>query len=272
MSSKYSIFAKGIRAGLAGVNAHTLTVALSRADQLGVDFDVLTEQRAALLLLEQNSYPESEDELKLFLEVGQALTPAALLDATLTDEHAVAYMFWLPPFLVSTETHVQKNASVLLQWCIANRQTAIAANQASLEGLRQMANDPHVSRKQAALLAYVLGRCGTPEDADTVIRLAEYGIEHGRESIALVSEAIYSLNPEGLISALKFFLNSSDEKQFATGLQVLEHITEIDMPDFWSTYYKDIDHITKRLSKLSSKHRSIGRILDAVEKNLSMVP
>ncbi len=220
MASIYSVFAKLIRAGLAGVNPHTLTVGLNRAGRLQLDFELLSEQQTALTLLEQTGYPETLDELSLFLNVGQALTPASFLDNVISAEHAVAYMFWLPQFIISSEPHIQKNASVLLHWLVGHRQEAIAAAQECLDGLRTIAaqDDQHMTRKQAAFIAYALGRCGNAADAETVIRMAEYAIEHGRENVGLVSEAIYSLDPAGLINALKFFLNSDDDRQFLTGI------------------------------------------------------
>ncbi len=271
MSSTYSVFAKLIRAGLVGVNAHTLSVALDRIDRLDIMLERLNDQQSALTMLQYAGYPESVRELNLFLNVGQLLTPASFRGDGLTGQHAVAYVSWLPPFLANPEPHIQKNASILLQWLATTHQAAIAEQQACLDGLRQMANDEqHISRKQAAYIAYTLGRCGSASDYETIIRMAEYGIEHGRENVALVSEAIYSLNPAGLVNALVYFLNSTEDRQFMTGLHVLEQVAAIDRPDFWKAYYDEMDGIVERLRTLINQHRGLERILDTIEKHLSV--
>ncbi len=271
MANTYSVFAKLIRAGLTGVNPHTLTVALNRAERLAIRFDLQTEQAAALSLLELAGYPETANELDLFLSVGQTLKPISFVDGALTPDHAVAYVIWLPPFLAQADPHIQKNAGTLLHWLIANRRAAVAANPGCLDGLRALAAGNTLNRYQAALIAYTLGRCGIATDSDTVIRLAEYAIEHGRENVALVSEAIYSLNPAGLVGALKQLLNAADEHGLWTGIQVLEHIATIDDPAFWAAYYDEIDGLIGGLGALAGRHRDLARALDAIEKHLSLV-
>src|SRR5207253_1032824 len=138
----------------------------------------LSERQAAAALLERTGYPATMQELSLFLDVNPTLSPSALIPAEITDQHAPAYMTWLAGFLNDPEPNIQKNGRILLRWLIVNRADAIRAQQNSLNGLRQIADDPVNNRKNAAFIAYALGVSGTTDDYDLVIRLAEVVIEH----------------------------------------------------------------------------------------------
>src|SRR5579885_730936 len=98
----HSTVAKLVRADIAGVNVHTLPIALDRSERENIDFASLTERQVAIVLLERAGFPESMSELSLFLNVNATLTPTALT-AEITDRHAPAYVTWLAGFLRSEE-------------------------------------------------------------------------------------------------------------------------------------------------------------------------
>src|SRR5215475_9513364 len=90
-----STVAKLARSELAGVNAHTLPVALERAERDHVDFAALNERQVAVVLLERIGCPESMRELSLYLGVNHSLTPPVLLASDIGDQRAVSYVTWL---------------------------------------------------------------------------------------------------------------------------------------------------------------------------------
>src|SRR5437870_618008 len=185
-----STVTKLARSEIAGVNAHTLPIALERAERDHVDFAALNERQVAIVLLEHIGYPESMRELSLFLAVNHSLTPTALLTSEISAQHATPYVTWLAGFLDDPDANIQKNARILLRWLVANRQEAVAAQPSALDGLRRVADDPASSWKNAAVIAYTLGVCGTTEDYDRVIHQAELVIEHDRDNADLVAEAL----------------------------------------------------------------------------------
>ena len=268
----HSALAKLARAEFVGVNAHTLPVALFRAERDAVPFDRLDERQVAIALLERASYPTSMQELNLFLNVGNTLSPTTLVAREITEEHASPYVTWLAGFLNDPDANTQKNARVLLRWLVANRAEAIAAKQAALDGMRRVADDSANSWKNAAFIAYVLGVCGTPDDYDRVIRQAEIVIEHDKEHADLVAEALYRLHPPALINALQYFLEHApaNSKQFVAGIHLLAKVAEIEDQTFWNTYYKDMDQIVEKVAEVVGHNHVVERILDLIEKHLAL--
>ncbi|HLY25504.1 MAG TPA: hypothetical protein VKQ72_04130, partial [Aggregatilineales bacterium] len=59
-----------------GVTVHTLPVALARAEAENVAFAKMNERQAAIALLQRAGFPETQDELRLFLNLGHTLNPA----------------------------------------------------------------------------------------------------------------------------------------------------------------------------------------------------
>src|SRR5258708_20190111 len=104
----HSALAKLARSEIAGVNVHTLPVALHRAENEHLDFAALNERQVALALLQRISYPESAAELGLFLDVSHTLSPATLFVSEISDKQAPAYITWLPDFLTHPEVNIQK--------------------------------------------------------------------------------------------------------------------------------------------------------------------
>ncbi len=268
----HSTLAKLARSEITGVNAHTLTVALDRAERDGVAFEQLDERQVAIALLERMSYPRTMSELSLFLGVNHTLNPATVIDREVTDQLAVSCVTWLAGFLNDPDANIQKNGRVLLHWLAGNRQAAIAANQSSLDMLRRVADDPSTSWKNAAFIAYALGLCGTLDDYDRVIHQAEVVIEHDREHAELVADALYRLYPPALINALQYFIEHApaNSKQFAAGIHLLAKVAEIDDQQFWNTYYDDMDQIVEKLSELVGRNPTVERILDLIEKHLAL--
>ncbi len=267
-----STISKLLRAEIGGVNAHTLPIAVERAERDHVPFETLSERQVALTLLERAGYPESMAELGTFLNVGQTMKANALVSGEITEQYAPAYMRWLAGFLDDPEQNVQKNARILLYWLVTNRASAIATDQRNLDNLRRVASDSKTSWRNAAFLVYALGVCGTPEDYETVTRQAEIVIEHDREHIDLVAEGLYKLHPPALVNALEFFLERTDahSKQFLAGLQLLAKVAEIDDKAFWNTYYDKMDEIINKLNEIAGQHPIVERILDLVEKQMAL--
>ena len=226
------------RSEISGVNAHTLAVALERAEHETLPLSRLSERQVAIALLERTGYPETLRELLLFLNTAQLLTAGALVLEEITDQHAVFYIGCLPQFLEERESTVTRNARFLLRWLVAHRQLAVAADQSALDGLRRMADDS-TQLKNAAYIAYALGMCGVAEDYDRVIHQAELVIEHDREHLDLIADGLYHLHPPALINALQFFLEHTEirSKQFMTGIHLLAKVSEIEDRAFWMTYY-----------------------------------
>jgi hypothetical protein len=268
-----SAIAKLARSEIAGVNIHTLPLALERAEHDKVDFSQMSERQAALALLERTGYPTTMAELNLFLNVNHVLTPTILLTSEITEQYAVPYVTWLAGFMDDPEPNVQKNARILLRWLITNYQPAIAAKGQALDGLRRVADDTASTWKNAAFIAYALGVCGTTEDYDRVIRQAELVIEHDRENVELVAEALYKMYPPALINALQFFLENApaNSKQFLAGIHLLAKVAEIDDQSFWNTYFDDMDHIVEKVNALAGRNPTVERILDLIEKHLAYV-
>lgn len=260
------------RAELAGVNAHTLTLALDRLERDAIDLNPLNERQIAALLLDRVGYPVSVAEFTLFLAQPQAIAPATLLAEDITDQYAPHYMRWLAAFLDDPEQATQRNASTVLRWLVANRRTAIVADQDSLNNLRRLADDTATSVRASAPIVYALGLCGTIDDYERVTRHAEVVIEHDREHLDLVAEGLYRLYPPALISALQFFLehtNPAARKQFNTGMHLLAKVAEIEDRQFWTTYYNDMTGIVDRLTEIGARNPAIERVLDLIEKNLA---
>ena len=266
----HSTVAKLVRADIAGVNVHTLPIALDRTEREGIDFSALTERQVAITLLEHAGFPESMGEMSLFLNVSHTLVPTAL-NAEITDQHAPAYMTWLAGFLNDPEQNIQKNARIFLRWLVVNRHDAIAAKQSSLDMLRRLADEPDASWKNSAFIAYALGVCGTVDDYDRVIHQAELVIEHDREHADLVAEALYRMYPAALINALQYFLEHApaNSKQFIAGIHLLAKVAEIDDQSFWNTYFDDMAHIVDKVNELAGHNHDVERILDLIEKHLA---
>ena len=266
-----STLAKLARSEIAGVSVHTLPIALERAERDHVDFAALSERQVAIVLLERIGYPESMRDLSLFLGVNHSLTPTVLLASEISDQRAVSYVTWLAGFLDDPDANIQKNARLLLRWLVANRQQAIAAQPSALDSLRRVADDTASSWKNAAVIAYTLGVCGTTEDYDRVIRQSELVIEHDRENADLVAEALYRMYPPALINALQYFLENApaNSKQFIAGIHLLAKVAEIDDQSFWNTYYDDMDHIVEKVNALVGRNPVVERILDLIEKHLA---
>jgi hypothetical protein len=260
------------RAELAGVNPHTLALALSRAERDGVPFERMDERQAALALLERVGYPESVAELNLFLNVPQGLAGAALLPDQITGRHALQYVRWLAGFLNDPEPDTQRNARLLLRWLVATWGETIAADQSALDSLRQVADDPQTGAKCSACIVYALGVCGTLDDYDRVIRHAEQVIEHDLEHLDLVAEGLHRLYPPALVNALVYFLDhapGADQKQFATGIHLLARVADIEDQTFWSTYHAEMSQLLDRLEPVASRSRAIEHIHDQIEKRLA---
>jgi hypothetical protein len=260
------------RSEIAGVNPHTLAVALARVEAANTPFERVNERQAAILLLERIGYPETVAELSTFLNLGHALTPTDLPDGEITAQRAVSYMRWLAAFLNDPEPNIQKNARILLRWLVANRREIVAADQTALEPMRHVADDMETGAKSSAFLVYALGGCGTPEDYDRVLRHAELVIEHDREHLDLVADGLYRLYPPALINALQYFLEHTqpgEKKQFMTGLHLLSKVAEIEDRGFWQTYYTDMEGILEQLTEMAGNNHAIERILDLIEKHLA---
>lgn len=266
-----TVLSKLVRADFIGVNVHTLPVALHRATEEKLDFSQLSERQVASALLERVRYPESMNELYMFLNTNNTLNPAMMPLDEITDQHAPYYMTWLAGFLNDPEANVQKNARVLLRWLISNRAAAIQAQPSSLDMMRRVGDDPVSSRKNAAFVAYALGLCGTMDDYDMVVRLSEIVVAEDREHIPFVAEALYKMYPPALINALQFFIESTppNSKQFMAGMQLLATVAEIEDKAFWNTYYNEMDRIVEKVSAAAGHNSTIERILDLIEKHLA---
>jgi hypothetical protein len=114
---------------------------------------------------------------------------------------------------------------------------------------------------------------GTIDDYDRVIKQSELVIEHDRENIGLVAEALYKMYPPALINALQYFIENTppNSKQFIAGLQLLAKVAEIDDKSFWSTYFDDMDHIVGKVNEIAGHNPTVERILDLIEKHLALV-
>jgi len=161
---------------------------------------------------------------------------------------------------------------VLIRWLVANRQTAIYADQASLDNIRHAADDPASVWRSSAYIVLALGTCGVMEDYDRVIFHAEKVIEHDRDNIEMVAEALYRLYPPALINAVQYFLDTTDpySKQFTAGLHLISKVAEIDDMNFWRTYYDEMDKIIAQLSDAAEEFPAVERIVDAMDKNLAV--
>ncbi|MFQ3534326.1 MAG: hypothetical protein SNJ58_00475 [Aggregatilineales bacterium] len=262
------------RTELLGVNAHTLAVAVHRAEAAGVNFEALSERGLALVLLQYCGYPANPQELNAFLGTPHSLAPSMLVSQLISDDQAVNYVRWLPGFLEDTDLALQRNSRIMLRWVVADRAPAIAAQQPALNLLRRIADDPSTSAKLSALLVYALGKCGTlEEDYDRVIRHAEIVIAQDRENLDLVAEALYVMYPPALINALQYFLEQTDgtpnRQQLNTGLLLLAKVAEIEDRAFWQAYHEPMGKLVDQLSALSHRHSSVRRLLDQVEKQLA---
>ncbi len=260
------------RSEIAGVNAHTLAVALARVEAEHVSFEQINERRIAILLLERLGYPDTLAELNIFLNLGHGLTPTDLPDGEITPERAVSYMRWLAAFLNDPEPNIQKNAQLMLRWLVSNRREAIAGDQTALDPMRHVADDTEAGTKSSAFLVYALGGCGSNDDYERVIRHAELVIEHDREHLDLVADGLYRLYPPALINALQYFLEHTqpgEKKQFMTGLHLLSKVAEIEDRTFWQTYYNDMEGILEQLTEMAGNNHAIERILDLIEKHLA---
>ena len=268
----HRVASKLARAEIVGVNPHTLAVALHRIAQETLTFDQYNERYIGLLLLDRAVYPESPAELNAFLTVQVALSNLTLTRDEITALHAPHYMRWVAGFLNDSDVNIQKNARILLKWLVANHQTALNAEQTSLDMMRQVADDPTSVWRSSAYIVYALGSCGVIEDYDKVIFHAEKVIEHDRDNIEMVAEALYRLHPPALINVVKYFLDNTQEstKQFTAGLHLLAKVSEIDDQQFWKTYYDDMDHIVERLGKLIDDVPAVERIVDQMEKHLAL--
>jgi hypothetical protein len=267
----YAVLSKLSRAELMGVNPHTLPIALHRAENERLDFSHMTERQIAAALLERVRYPQSMQELYLFLNHSSALNSSVLTQDEIAGELAPQYIVWLAGLLNDPEPNVQKNARILARWLAANRAASIEVKQDSLDMMRRVADDPASSRKNAAVVAYVLGMCGVIDDYDRVVRLAEIVIADERESIPLVADALYRLYPPALINALQFFIENTppNSKQFSAGIELLAKVAEIEDQAFWNTYYNEMDRIVEKVQQVAGRNSSVERILDLIEKHLA---
>jgi hypothetical protein len=268
----HSTVNKLARSEIAGVNVHTLPIGLDRAERQNIKFDDLTERQVALILLEHSGFPESMQELNLFLDVNHTLTPTILGSSEISDQQAPHVMTWLGGFLNDPEPNIQKNSRILLKWLVTNRQSAIQENPACLDTLRHVADDPALTWKNSAFVAYALGLAGTIEDYDRVIKQSELVIEHDRENIGLVAEALYTMYPPALINALRYFIENTEpnSKQFIAGLQLLAKAGEIDDKEFWNTYFDDMASIVDKVNELAGNNSTVERIIDLIEKHLAL--
>ncbi|MEP7287260.1 MAG: hypothetical protein ABI947_16010 [Chloroflexota bacterium] len=268
----HTALSKLARSEIGSVNGHTLPIALDRAERDQVNFAAMSERQVALALLERIGFPESANELSLFLNVNHTLTPTDLSVDEITDLHAPPYITWLAGFLNDPEANIQKNARILLRWLVTNRQSAIQTKPESLDMLRRVVDDPVSSWKNAAFIGYALGMCGTIDDYERVIKQSEIVIEHDREHIELVAEALYKMYPPALINALQYFIEHTppNSKQFIAGIQLLAKVADIDDQSFWNTYYDDMDHIVEKVTELAGQNYVVERILDLIEKHLAL--
>lgn len=260
------------RAELAEVNAHTLAVALARAEGNGLTFDGQDERHIALALLELAGYPDSAAECSAFLAAGHALSPLALAPEAISDAQAPRYAHWLAGFLNDPDANVQRNARLLLRWLAANRRAALAADPPALDALRLVADDPQTSVRNSAYIVHALGLAGTLDDYDRVIRHAELVIQHDLEHLDLVAEGLRYLYPPALINALAFFLDhtpGSGQKQFTTGMHLLSAAADIEDRDFWTTYFGEMEAIIDRLQSAAARNPAVERVLDQIEKRLA---
>jgi hypothetical protein len=269
----HSAVAKLARSDIAGVNVHTIPIALERAESDKINFETLNERQVVIALLERISMPDSMRELSVFLNVNHVLTPATLATSNITDNHAQQYMTWIAGFLNDPEPNIQKNSRVLLRWLVTNRQPAIQKKQPSLDMLRRVADDPESTWKNAAYVAYALGICGSMEDYERVIRQSELVIAHDREGIELVAEALYRMYPPALINALQYFIENTppNSKEFIAGLQLLAKVSEIEDQKFWTTYFDDMAKMVDKVNELAGRNSAVERILDQIEKHLALV-
>jgi hypothetical protein len=266
------VMAKLARAEIAGVNPHTLAVALSRAQHDAVPFEQYSERYVALALLDRAVYPETPAEMSAFLAVTTPLSTATLATDEITDAHAPHYLRWVAGFLNDPDATLHKNARSLLKWLVSHRQAALVADQTALDNMRHVAADPASVWRTSAYIVYALGSCGTLEDYDRVIFHAEKVIEHDRDNIEMVAEALYRLHPPALINVVQYFLDSTqaNTKQFTAGLHLLAKVAEIDEQQFWKTYYDDMDGIVTRIGKLVADVPAAERIVDQMEKHLAL--
>lgn len=271
-SSINLILTKLARAEIVGVNAHTLAIALDRAMHDEISFKTLSERQLAIVLLDRSRYPESPAEMNLFLSVSNTLSATSLPLDQIDDQHATQYMRWAAGFLNDPDPNVQKNVRVLVRWLVANRQAAIAADQTSLDNMRRTAEDPASVWRSSAYIVLALGTCGSMDDYDRVIFHAEKVIEHDRDNIEMVAEALYRLYPPALINAVQYFLDTTDpySKQFTAGLHLVTKVAEIEELGFWRTYYEDMDKIIARLAEVAEDFPAVERIVDAMDKNLAL--
>jgi hypothetical protein len=257
------------RAALAGITPHTLAVAMARLSEVNRTLETEAMLGAALLSLAR--LPANAAEMAVFVAVPQPLTAITILDG-LPDNHASHYVVWLTPFLTDAATPTAKNARALLQWLASNRTDILRANQPQLTPLRKLAQESEKHPDVAAYLAFALGACGTMDDYDVVIRLAEVVIEHDRERLGLVADGLYRLYPPALINALNFFLERADpsnKKQFLTGIKLLEKVAEIDDAQFWRTYADEMGSLIDQLAGPASRNQNLERLLDQIEKQLA---
>lgn len=263
-----------IRAELAAVNIHTLSVALERLQDQLPTLESQPERQFAAALLQSCGYPVTIQELKVFLNQTSALTNTALVSEEILPEWAVNYMRWLPAFLEDLEVNLSRNARLMLRWTATAFREPIAAQPESLDLLRRVADDASTSVKTSAYLVYALGKCGTADDYDRVTRHAEAVIEHDREHLDMVADALYSLYPPALINALNFFLERADDSrnrnQFATGLALLSKVAEIEDRAFWRTYADEMSAILDRMYEAGTSNTAVVRLLDQVEKQLAL--
>jgi hypothetical protein len=260
------------RAELAGVNAHTLAVALARAEVNSLTFDRLDERQIALALLELTGYPDNAAECSAFLAASPALSPLALTAEAISDAQAPRYARWLAGFLNDPDPNVQRNARLLLRWLAANRRAALAADAQALDPLRLVADDPETSTRNSAYIVHALGLAGTLDDYDRVIRHAELVIQHDLEHLDLVAEGLRYLYPPALVNALAFFLDhtpGTGNKQFVTGMHLLSAAADIEDRAFWATYSGDMEAIVDRLQSAAGRNHAVERVLDQIEKRLA---
>ncbi|GAB4547398.1 MAG: hypothetical protein OHK0023_08700 [Anaerolineae bacterium] len=263
-----------IRAELTAVNIHTLSVALERLKDQLPRLEAQPERQFAAALLSACGYPSTIQELKVFLDQASALTHAALVSEEILPEMAVHYMRWIPAFLEDMDANLSRNARLMLRWIATAFRETIAAQPESLDLLRRVADDPGTTIKSSAYIVYALGKCGTVDDYERVTRHAEWVIEHDREHLDMVADALYALYPPALINALSFFLeragDSRNRNQFATGLALLSKVAEIEDRTFWRTYANEMSDILDRMYESGTRNTAVARLLDQVEKQLAL--
>jgi len=260
-----------VRAELAGINPHTLAVALDRVERANIDLSHHSERGAALILLQYTGYPETINELSVFLAHPRQLTPADVLPEMFTEARALNYTRWLPAFFEDADPHLARNSRLLCRWLVNNCRETIRANQESLDLMRRLADDPSTSAKTAAYLVFTLGSCGTLDDYERVTRQAEAVIMGDRENLDMVAEGLYRLYPPALVNALQYFLDQADgrnRQQLTTGLILLEKVAEIDDKAFWRTYADEMGAILDKVSAQAGRNGAVLRLVDQVEKQL----